>query len=570
MRRRKTNISETSTKIKFLINYDSKKTLLENLIAEQDPFTGAMSSGVSYGGGNYDSETEENPDYYSEGCSAPDKAIEPPQTMAGDLGMIPGFCYYPMAAPGKDNNGKINGIYLPSDAEIKFWDDIMTYNDALEITFKNNQWKKAGATFDGVIQNFTETFPMGTVYQFKVGKSTYQPSIRYSPYKVSNGRFEVFYFLGFYNQENIPYEPPVIKDDRNTFQTIIDDWGTALQWTVVVVTAVAGLFCEGCTMPLAIEFALELGIGYAVGVREIQKGNDVAGVFSILTGLLPGLKGIPELRGIDPKWTKTLSTKFAKSGLKSSSKLSEYVSFYNKLSKPEREILAKMLRGGDDYTKAAIVKTLSNEAKERLPNLLERGFINMWKQKPKLFKSIPFFERLWVRELSANAAVGTAGYLVDYKYPELNSSQKEEMTQEIKDKLDGVYFVIPETTQKLLSLNLLGNPEQSELILNDPELAKSIAFGKNYVGEKGENISKGLISFFQNSIKDSVEQNGGEPIVFEEKWFESDKMNEKQLTDLKNQGYVEKDSVPFGTKFSDIKFINDIYWIKPVQKREEK
>jgi hypothetical protein len=193
----------------------------------------------------------------------------------------------------------------------------------------------------------------------------------------------------------------------------------------------------------------------------------------------------------------------------------------------------------------------------------------MWKQKPKLFKSIPFFERLWVRELSANAAVGVAGYLVDYKYPELNSAERDKLSEEMKDKLDGVYYVIPEDTQKLLSLNLLGNPDQAELILKDPELAKSIEFGKNYVGEKGDNISKGLISFFQKAITDSVEKNGGESIVIKEEWFQSDKMNEKQLSDLKNQGYVEKGSVPFGTKFSDIKFINDIYWIKPVNSGEK-
>jgi hypothetical protein len=569
--KKKTNISETATKIKFLINYDAKKTLNENLILVNEQWMSKTEElGLSPEQRDKSAkESEKNTEYYYEDCSSPDKAIEPPQTMAGNQGMIPGFCYYPVASMGKDNVGKVGGIFLPSDAEITFWDDIKTYNDALETTFKQNQWKKAGATFDGVITNFTETFPMGTVYKFKWGQSTYLPSIRYSPNEVSNGIFEVFYFIGFYNQDNLPYNPPVIGDDRNDYQKFIDDWGSYIQWTSVLATAIVGLFTGGSTLPLTAELLIELGIGVAVGMREIEKGNDVAGVFSIITGLLPSLKAIPSFRGIDPKWANSLSVKFAESGLNSSSKLSKYVSFYNKLTKPEKEIMAKMFRSGDDYTKRAILKGLSNELKQQIPNLLQKGFIKMWKQKPKLFKSIPFFERLWVRELGANAAVGVAGYLVDYKYPELNSAERDKLSEEMKDKLDGVYYVIPEDTQKLLSLNLLGNPDQAELILKDPELAKSIEFGKNYVGEKGDNISKGLISFFQKAVTDSVEKNGGESIVIKEEWFQSDKMNEKQLSDLKNQGYVEKDSVPFGTKFSDIKFINDIYWIKPVNPGEK-
>jgi hypothetical protein len=559
------NFNETYSKIRFLIEYDSKKTLLEQTGPGITSFTNSDTTPKE----NNTSEDKKS-EFYKEGCSAPEKAIKPPQTMAGEEGIIPGFCYYPVATWGDEKKvGSISGIYLPNDAKISFWDGIKTYNDGLEATFKSNSWKKLSATFDGVIENLTDTFPLGTVYSFKWGGSTYLPNVSYSPYKVTNGKFDRFYFTGFFNQDNVPYEPPTIGDDRKQYQKFIDEWGGILQWTTVIGTAVAGLFCEGCTLPLASELALEFGIGTAVGLREIEKGNDVSGVFSIITGLLPALKSFPAFRGIDPKWANSLSEKFAKSGLNSSSKFSQYVSFYNKLNKPEREIMAKMFRSGDYYTKKEILEVLSNEVKERLPNLLEKGFLEMWRKKPKLFKSIPVFERLWVRELSANLSVGTAAYLIDYNYPQLNSAQKEGLTEEMKDKLDSVYYVIPENTQKLLALNFLSNPEHAQEIMNDPEFKKSIEFGKNYVGKKGDNVSKGLISFFQNKITESVKKEGGEPVVFEESWFESDKMNEKQLSELKNMGYVEKDSVPFGTKYSDIKWINDIYWIKPTQKENK-
>ena len=101
-------------------------------------------------------------------------------------------------------------------------------------------------------------------------------------------------------------------------------------------TLVAGFFTFGATWGISdllwIEIFIEAGIGGAVAWREYEKGNNVAGTFSIVTAMLPMLKVSKWFRGIDANEFKILSETLANSGLSKTSTVKDYVEFYKDLN----------------------------------------------------------------------------------------------------------------------------------------------------------------------------------------------------------------------------------------------
>jgi hypothetical protein len=488
-------------RVKFLMKYDLKKSLSEQ----------ATGPGITSYTPLNTTQKKETPEIkYPENCQYPDKTLPLPKQPDGTLG-IEGFCYYPQSNQGKSNVGKIAGIYLPQDAEIEFW-DIKSISDATDIFYKNNKLSVLGIKKDFLIRQMSRILVPGTVKSFVIGNTDnrYEPWMSYSKVDVSNGMFGTLFFKGFFNNKKQPYPSPTWKDERNKYEKFIDEWGNVVQWTGVIATAVAGLFCEGCTLPLAWELALELGIGAAVGVREIQKGEQISGVFSILTGMLPALKNFKGFRGINPKDFDSLSLKFANSGLSKSSEVGDYVLFYNGLNKEEKRIIDQIFRSGDDYTKKELLDIVPTIIKDGLGNKMSKEFGNMWRQNPDLFTKIPLFKRLWARELSTNATLGVAQLLVEWKYgKDLDTSKSETLTKQEKDKLDGLYSVIPDRLQEEMTINILGNPEKSDEII---ENAKNSLTLKNALDK--EEISSNMSDFYrkQKAIKDSVESAGGKYI----------------------------------------------------------
>lgn len=483
-------------RVKFIMKYDQKKSLFEQ----------ATGPGITSFTPLYSEKKEDTEIKYPNNCRYPEKALPQSKQPDGTKG-ISNFCYYPQPNQGKKNFGKIAGIYLPENSYVEFW-DWKSISDATDRFFEGQKLSNYGIKKEYLVKKFAQILKPGTVKSFKTDK-TYHSWISFNRFDVTNGNMETVFFKGFFNDERQSYVGPKWVDKRNDYQKFVDEWGNILQWTTIVATAVAGLFCEGCTLPLSWELAIELGVGGMVGFREFEKGEDIAGTFSILTGLLPGLKYFKEFRGIDDKIFKSLSLKFAQSGLKKTSSIEDFIVFYNKLDVEEKKIIDKIFRSGDDYSKDELLKVLPRLMREGLGNKMYKEFMDMWKQNPELFRKIPLFERLWARELSSNLTFGVAQLLVQWKYgTNLDKSKSDKLTKEEKEKLDGLYLTIPDNLKKEISINLIGNPDFAGQIIDNlkksPELQKPI-------DSASSKISGGLSEFYkkQKAIKDSVERAKG-------------------------------------------------------------
>jgi hypothetical protein len=560
---------EQKDRVLLLMNYsldktvsENKKTLIEQLptMSKSDELKGGVAYAEKYQE-NEDEKEEEERVRATYDCSYPDKAIVPPKTLAGNSGILECCCYYKIPAIGEENKGQIRGMYIPKDSTIKFFEDFSDYE-----TLSNwylGEFKKRGFDInkDWIDEQVAETFPLGTVKRITNSDgNSYGPFVKRSKTPI-NGGFEKFYFIGYFtDKDRKPYPEQVIQDDRNEYQRFIDEWGGVIQWTVAGVTAIGALFSapftQGGSIALWAELMIEMGIGMAVGLREIEKGNDVAGWFSILFGGLPALKYFPQLKGVKSSTLNELSEAFAKSGLSSKSSPSQYFKFYKRLRPEARRALDLVIRGGDVQSASKITKNLFIQ--------YEKGFAKMWKSSPKLFKPIEVYNRLWVRELAANLTVGLAGYLVNYFYPELNSVNDPKLTQEMKDKLDGVFENVPEELKKQMGHFIISNPEQAQSFLNDEEFKKGVENFKNITGDHENNVSQGLIKQF-GAIMDTVaKKTGAEPIDIS---IESKTMSTKEL---KDQGWILlKDLNIYDSTYNKIDLINNQYWIKPIPKKSE-
>jgi len=492
-----------------------------------------------------------------------DNVIEPPRTPAGREGILRCCCYYPVPATGFENAGEIRGMYIPRTSKLEFFDPV-TLSDYVDGWLKMFEKEGYSIKKEWLLKKVSEVFPMGTVSKItSYDGTTYKTWIRHSK-EENGGIFDKFYFMGYYTNDGKRNPEDFVGDDRNQYQKIVDEWGGVIQWTAVIVTALSGFLTGGATLPLAAELAIEFGIGLAVGLREIEKGNDISGAFTIMMGLLPALKYLPSFRGVDPKHLDEISEAFQKSGLTTASHPSEYVAFYNRLSKPAKKTFDRVIRGGDGRSMRMISGQLSKEAADRLPYLLESGFMNMWRLKPKLFKEIPFFKRLWVKELGTGVVTSVASLLAQYNCPNCSKSTSDKLTEEMKDKLDGIYENVRAEIQYEIGYFLLSNPEQAEQILDSPEFVEAVKNGKGGIGNYEGNISSGMINNWGSTLEQTSKSLGIDwtppSDLFES---QNKKIPAAELQKLTDSGWVKMDDLPLGEEYSKIDLFNGEYYVLP-------
>ena len=572
--KRLTKGKEAQQRILLLMSYDSKKTLDENvnIILEQgiesrigkpeNPWI--LNARKEYEDEQQEAEYElrwrtgcgPNGEYY-------DNVIKPPKTPAGNEGILQCCCYYPTPASGFENKGEVRGMYIPRTSKLEFFDPKIL-SDLVDGWYEMFVKEGYNIKKDWLLRTVSEVFPMGTVSKITSYDGTvYETWISHSK-KENGGVFDKFYFKGFYTKDGKPFEQEPVKDDRNLAQEFIDDWGAVIQWVTVIITAISGFFTGGSTLPLAAELALEFGIGLAVGIREIQKGNDISGAFTIAMGLLPALKFSPAFRGINPEHLDEISLAFQKSGLTTASHPSEFVAFYNRLSGPQKKTFDRIFRGGDGTSRRIIQRQLSKEAQERLPQLLADDFMKMWRARPKLMKDIPIFKRLWVRELGSGVTTAMASLLTQYVCPNCSKATSDKISEEYRDKLDGIYeYVRPEIRQEI-GYFLLSNPEQSLEYLNSAEFTQAQALSKNGIGNYENNVSEGIINAWGSTMKKVAEEKGldWQPTsdIFES---QNKKMSTIELQKLISEGWIKLEDVPLGEEYSKIDLINGEYYVLP-------
>lgn len=541
----KQNISEILQRQLLLMGYKSNNTLSENLeqiknkpfIVEQgaaDRYTNYINSEQGLEQHDID-QANKMANTYPNYCRYPDKTLPLPPNKFGATGedavpkkMVEGqlvkFCYYESSSSSP--NGA--GIFLPSDSEITFWD-----NDG--IFYVLNKWVEkrpndlqpnGPLTHEGLEENFRRILKINSVWAFKIGLTDYKVRLRWYP------DLQTWEFSGYANKDNVFYQNPELNDDRNAWDKFIDDWGTVLQITAALATAIAGALTGGAAWVLTAEIIVELGLGLIVAQRELEKGENVSATFSVIFGLLPMLKLTKFFRGVSPETFRSLADKLSKANLNVNSTVDDYVKFYQKLN-PEQQKLMTQLLEQDEITRNQMFKEISvNLNKFQKGEMLEAGLKDMIIKRPDVLKDLSFFEKLWVRELSAN--VGTVAV-----YGIIKLVFGDKWDDATKKESAKIYTVIPERLKKELTYNLISNAEKSEQIVN---IFHEALTQDKYKIEKD---AKNLLDYQRELESKSVNSAGGEYTKIEDETNNQQNINFETLDlteeEIKNQGWS-----PFG------------------------
>jgi hypothetical protein len=212
-----------------------------------------------------------------------------------------------------------------------------------------------------------------------------------------------------------------------------------------------------------------------------------------------------------------------------------------------------------------------------------KGFKNMAEANPKLLKSIPFFERLWVRELTTNAYFLLLAISVNVISGEILNAKDLE-------KLKGFYSVVPDDLKKEMAFNFLSNAEILHKIFETKGFKTIEKFAN--LEKRGEVWGK----IYNTVFKDTIEQAGG---VYTElpgekfiavKDTAGNKIDNKSIKDtvdnksikdtvgnksikdtvgnnsdekeLRELGYVTVSELEDNVETDDIVKLNGVYWFK--------
>jgi hypothetical protein len=527
-------MSDLRQRIKLLMEYDSKLTNSENIekLIKEQSVIGAPSYGV-----NTNPDTESKPEddklKYPNYCKYPKNAIFPPKNSEGASGkdaLIDGYCFY---SPG---------VHIPVDAEINFWDveSISRAVDKHLEKFKEDRYE--------AVNNFTEILPIGSVASFDIGNNHYTTWVD-TPKLGSSWKFRGFYLQ---DGDHHAYPEPVWSETRNDYRKFVDQYGFAVQITAALATAIAGAFTGGAAWVLTAEIALELGLGVAVGLREVEKGENVSAALSFITGVLPMLKLSKLFRGIPESDFIQLSNNLKGAGLTKTSKVADYVNFYDKLPEPQKLIMSKLLKQ-DDVTKNLLIKELKEAMSNELPDLIIKEFKNIIKKDKTLLKSVKFFERLWVRELGTNGFFIVLGILTNAAFGDI-------LNDEDLEKLKGVYSVVPEELKKEMAFNLMSNAEILPKLANSESFQKIKEFAK--LDERGKAWSKWLNTQLKDSIEEIPSGKYTELPDNETKAVENKVGNRRDEKQLRELGFIPTTELTDDQKVYDFTKLNNVGWWK--------
>lgn len=453
-------------RVKLLMGYDMSKTLNENTqhIFEQPDsrFDTQTTKDILKKGEEQlkQRQSQEESEKYPNFCSYPDKTVQYPKNPDGAEGEDAilydketniRFCYY-LA-------GKNYGVPIPENSKIDFW-DFQGISDFVNYLVKKYPKKYNDNQKEILISNLSSILPPNSVRGFYVGKDYYNSYISRKTNET------LFKFKGFRNIETKkPYEEPKWVDPRNDYQRFIDDFGIYIQLGTAAVTLFAGFFTMGTTWGvsnlLLLEIALELGVGIPIAARDFEKGNNIAGAFSIIFAYLPFMKAEKYFRGISDDVFETLSKKIGESGLNQGSKVSDFVKFYNKLSVEEQKLMTQMLKQ-DSFTRdEMLTKIVKGLEKEYIPQI-KQMVKTISKQKPGMFYDLKTFDKLWALDLRRNGiALAGFGLLEIFLGDKLNETEK--------NKLKNIYIHIPDSLKKEFTFNLLGSGEKANSVINHVE-----------------------------------------------------------------------------------------------------
>lgn len=553
---RNRNLTPKNSLESILLNmrYDSKRTLSENKKEITEQISGSYITS-HLGGELYVPETKKyDPSEYPNYCKYPDMTVDVDEGTA--IG-FQGYCKYTRPEQRVQKSDKV-GIWIPQDATISFWSPQRwkeTANYIADKWFEKIPWvgKDKNTYKDKLFNNFMKIFPIDTVERFTFPGDTDS----YITVLVMN-EDGTWYFKGYFigGMNGQMYEEP--KDGRNAYQKFADNFSWWKQIIAFVGLAVVtrGLSARfGMTQAQAYitEVLFSLAMGGVVGVREFQKGKNVAGVLSFILAAVPALRGIPAFRNVKPEVYNSLVDDLSKATLETSDDVTR---FYTELAQSgplgleKQRLFTQIFNGGDDLTKELIEKSLKELVEN--PTSLVKLAARTVGQSPEQFWRITFLKSVFGKELKWAGFItllGLGAELFLGRY----------LNDEEKTILESVYRIIPESHKKEFEYNLANHPEKI------PEVVET--FKNEVLPSKGkqfdENIGKAVNIHMKDIIGDDYIELEEDPVKGNSTEIEDTPENIKKYIDL---GYKQFKDFSSDEKVSnETIFIGTKLFIKPIK-----
>jgi hypothetical protein len=392
---------------------------------------------------------------YPNYCKYPSMAVWPARNSVGASGedaLIPNYCYYKSGIVNSENGG-VGGIFIPKNSEIIFVTESVLEKTAEKLS------KQYGESKRDLFIRLKEILPIGSVLSFYNDKSQKYTARVWAP----NDEW-VFKWYHKEGNKDEPYSQPNWNDPRTGYGKFIDKWGTLVSFATFILSAILSPFTEGTSLYLWLEFAVEMGVGSAIAIRDIQKGDNIGAFFSLVQSFLPLLKNKKILTGVSSSELRELQEEIINAGINENSTQQQLINFYSNLSvtKPKLQKTLTKIFDQDPYTLTKLSKNLASEVGEGVKNQIMSEMKIMFKRNPNLFKDLNFLDKLWVRELGLNGIVMIIEFASEIALgKKLNNQEKE--------KLNKIFYKIPETHHEEFYKSFMGNVENIEEILDSKE-----------------------------------------------------------------------------------------------------
>ena len=562
-----------------MMKYDSSRTLDENKFLLEQEFenkfdTKSNKEILAKGEEENKKKSEEERaekirNTYPNYCRYKDKAFALPKNCdlldENEKITTKNFCYYSAPRIGQNEKQTVTplsttsyymstseklsntqGLFVPNNFEILFWDTESIYSFYKTISEKYNEVYKTESEKKELLSNLSKILPIGSIRRI-IGGKTYYTYLR-------RNKAEGLQFSGFFADDGkTPYKSETCEDVRTQYQKFVDDFGFYLQIGGVILTAVSGLFCEGCTLPLTLEILTELGFGAMIAQREFEKGENINAAFSLITGTLPLAKLSKIFRGVKPSAFKEVSEAFIKQGSSKFQDAEDLLYFYDGLSEDGKLLVNQMLRM-DDITKTKMIQELKLYLNDDLPKVMFKQLNQTLKSNPNKIINVPFIKRLYVRELGTNGVFLLGGLISNIFFDgKLNTKDRE--------KLDGIYFNCPDELKNELIANVLICGEDVNKFVNSKEIDVLLQASQKRVG-------KGLNKLWQQGIRDTTVSIKNTYVELEDNQEKAEDLNMEilnndELLKLKKNGWVPLQEIPSELELpKDFRRINNNYYYK--------
>lgn len=254
------------------------------------------------------------------------------------------------------------------------------------------------------------------------------------------------------------YKSPKVIDTRTEWQKFLDEHAIAFQIAGSLVLALVGtILTAGLGAPASLAIALEIlgemAINIPVGIRELEKGENVGASLSFIFAVLPIVKTAAGLGKISSTMAAELSQDLANANIKTSEELATFV----KSLPADKQLAMNIVLKQDPKNLQKVISTNLNEE------------LSKWLQtnRKSLLGKLPVTSRAWAKSLGVDAMIFAPAMAYKVFFG-------TELPPEEARKLNGFVLSYPPESQKRVIEIMVTNPDVIKTVIKDEETAKKI------------------------------------------------------------------------------------------------